>query len=79
MVDVAPLLDLALHMATRADDIALAGFGADVKADFKPDGSPVTRVDREIESTKQLRRVEATKVMDALSAIIQPPPQEPPA
>lgn len=50
MVDVAPLLDLALHMANRADDIALAGFGADVKADTKPDGSPVTRVDREIES-----------------------------
>lgn len=50
MVDVAPLLDLALHMAIRADDIALAGFGADVKADFKVDGSPVTRVDREIES-----------------------------
>lgn len=49
-VDVVPLLDLALHMANRADDIALAGFGADVKADIKPDGSPVTRVDREIES-----------------------------
>lgn len=50
MVDVAPVLDLALHMAIRADDIALAGFGGGVKAEIKSDGSPVTRVDREIES-----------------------------
>ena len=49
-IDIVGLLDLALHMANRADDIALAGFGGDVVVDTKSDGSPVTRVDREIES-----------------------------
>jgi histidinol-phosphatase len=49
-IDVEPLLDLALHMANRADEIALAGYSSDVRVETKPDGSPVTRVDREIES-----------------------------
>ncbi len=49
-VDVGALLDLALHMANRADEIALAAFGSDPGVDIKEDGSPVTRVDREIEA-----------------------------
>jgi len=49
-VEVEALLDLALHMANRADEIALAGFRDGSKVDIKPDGSPVPRVDREIES-----------------------------
>lgn len=49
-VDLDNLLDLALHMANRADELALAGFASRPRAEIKPDGSPVTRVDREVET-----------------------------
>lgn len=49
-LDTKAMLDLALHMANRADEIALAGFRGGARPDIKADGSPVTRVDREIES-----------------------------
>jgi histidinol-phosphatase len=50
VVDVGALVDLALHMANRADEIALAGFGRAHAFEVKADGSPVTRIDREVES-----------------------------
>lgn len=49
-VDTGALLDLALHMANRADEIALGGFAGGMRFDTKSDGSPVTRIDREVES-----------------------------
>lgn len=49
-VDTAALLDLALHMASRADDIALGAFAGGISFETKSDGSPVTRVDREVET-----------------------------
>jgi histidinol-phosphatase len=49
-IGIDQMLDLALHMAHRADEIALAGFGGDPAFETKADGSPVTRADREIES-----------------------------
>lgn len=49
-VDIEGLLELALHMANRADEIAMAGFGNDTREETKSDGSPVTRVDREVET-----------------------------
>ena len=48
--ETAHLLDLALHMANRADDIALSSFDSGVRYELKADGSPVTRVDREVEA-----------------------------
>lgn len=48
--DTGALLDLALHMANRADDIALTGFSDAIRFETKADGSPVTRIDREIET-----------------------------
>lgn len=49
-VETHSLLDLALHMADRADEVALTGFYTDPVIDRKPDGTPVTRTDREVES-----------------------------
>lgn len=43
------LRDLALDLADLADPIARAAFGGPVPATRKPDGSPVTEADREIE------------------------------
>lgn len=49
--DARLLLDLALHMAERADEIALEGFHAVERVvENKPDGTPVTDVDRAVES-----------------------------
>lgn len=48
--DTGALLDLALHMVNRADDIALTGFTGAIRFDRKADGSPVTRIDREVET-----------------------------
>jgi histidinol-phosphatase len=47
----AELRDLALELADIADPIALRAFGGPVPATRKPDGSPVTAADREIEAT----------------------------
>jgi histidinol-phosphatase len=44
------LRDLALRLADTADAIALRYFGDPVPAISKPDGSPVTEADREIEA-----------------------------
>lgn len=49
-VDVEGLVDLALHMANRADEIALSGFAAGAREETKADGTPVTRIDREVET-----------------------------
>lgn len=49
-VDIPALLALALHMANRADEIGLGGFDRGIEFESKADGSPVTRVDREIET-----------------------------
>lgn len=49
------LRDLALELADLADAIALGTFGRDVPATSKPDGSPVTAADREIEATVRQR------------------------
>lgn len=49
------LRDLALELADVADAIALGTFGRDVPATSKPDGSPVTAADREIEATVRQR------------------------
>ena len=48
-VDPAALRDLALELAVVADGIAISHFGGPVPAVAKPDGSPVTAADREIE------------------------------
>ena len=52
-------LELALRMADRADELALAGFGGELAIERKADGSPVTSVDREIEA--ELRDMIATE------------------
>lgn len=49
-VDAGALVDLAMHMANRADDIALGGFDRGIRFESKADGSPVTRIDREVET-----------------------------
>lgn len=49
-VDSHPRLDLAMHIADRADEIAVAGFYTDPAIDRKEDGTPVTRTDREVEA-----------------------------
>lgn len=49
-VDTHPILELGLHMADRADAIALSGFYTDPVIDRKEDGTPVTRTDREVEA-----------------------------
>ena len=48
-VDPAGLRDLALELAVVADGIAVSYFGGPVPAVAKPDGTPVTAADREIE------------------------------
>ena len=45
------LRDLASELADRADPIACRHFGGPVPATRKPDGTPVTAADREIEAT----------------------------
>lgn len=47
--------DLALGLADLADEIALSRFGGAVPAQTKPDGSPVTEVDRMVESALRQR------------------------
>ena len=49
------LRDLALELADLADPIALGLYGGPVAATRKPDGSPVTAADREIEATLRRR------------------------
>lgn len=49
-VSVGRALDLALRMADEADALALEGHRGDVGIEMKPDATPVTRVDREIEA-----------------------------
>lgn len=49
------LRDLALELADIADGIARRSFGGLVRATRKPDGSPVTAADREIEATLRQR------------------------
>lgn len=49
---------LALALADVADEISLSRFGGAVHAQTKPDGSPVTEVDRMVESALR-RRIEA--------------------
>jgi histidinol-phosphatase len=53
------LRDLALELADLADPIALGLYGGPVPAVRKPDGSPVTAADREIEATLRERIGEA--------------------
>lgn len=50
-VDVTSALRLALRLADQADHLAMAGFRTDHGVDIKADGSPVTRVDREVEAS----------------------------
>lgn len=50
MHDTKPLVELAVRMADRADELAMAGFFSYFDVMHKPDGSPVTSVDRRIES-----------------------------
>jgi histidinol-phosphatase len=50
--------ELALGLADIADEIALSRFGGAVPAQTKPDGSPVTEVDRMVESALR-QRIEA--------------------
>lgn len=50
-IDVNFALGLALRLANQADDLALAGFRTDHGVEMKGDGTPVTRVDREVESS----------------------------
>lgn len=47
--------ELALGLADLADEIALSRFGSTVPAESKPDGSPVTEVDRMVESAVRRR------------------------
>lgn len=47
--------ELALALADVADDITLSRFGAAVSAQIKPDGSPVTEIDRMVESALRQR------------------------
>ncbi|HWH33392.1 MAG TPA: inositol monophosphatase family protein [Egibacteraceae bacterium] len=47
--------ELALGLADLADDMALSRFGSSVPAETKPDGSPVTEVDRMVESALRQR------------------------
>lgn len=49
------LRDLALELADLADPIAMGLYGGPVPAVRKPDGSPVTAADREIEATLRAR------------------------
>lgn len=49
-VDVESVMSLATRMADVADDLALAGFRTDHGVDVKQDGTPVTRIDREVEA-----------------------------
>jgi len=42
-------LGLALHMADRADTITTEHFAAPITVETKPDGTPVTAADREVE------------------------------
>ncbi len=49
------LRHLALELADLADPIALGRYGGPVPATRKPDGSPVTAADREIEATLRAR------------------------
>jgi histidinol-phosphatase len=53
-LDVGALRDFALDLAAVADEISLARFGGPVPAVAKPDGTPVTEADRDIE--QELRR-----------------------
>ena len=56
-------LDLALELATRADEITLARFGAlDLRVDQKPDLTPVTDADEAVEAA--LREVLARERPD---------------
>lgn len=50
--------ELALSLADIADEISLSRFGGAVSAQTKPDGSPVTEVDRMVEAAVR-RRIEA--------------------
>lgn len=43
------ILDLALRMADVADEITMSGFSSYFDVSTKPDGSPVTSVDRRVE------------------------------
>lgn len=52
---IRPLLDLAIRMADRADELSVSGFFSYFDIEHKEDGSPVTSVDRRIES--DLRRL----------------------
>jgi histidinol-phosphatase len=58
-VQARALRDFALELADAADEISLARFGGPVAAVAKPDGTPVTEADREIEAT--LRRLIAAR------------------
>jgi histidinol-phosphatase len=49
------LRDLALELADVADGVAAGAFGGRVPATTKPDGSPVTAADREIEAALRRR------------------------
>ncbi|MBW3605463.1 MAG: histidinol-phosphatase [Actinobacteria bacterium] len=49
------LRDVAVELAALADGIASGLFGGRVPATVKPDGSPVTAADREIEATLRQR------------------------
>jgi histidinol-phosphatase len=53
------LRDFALDLADDADAIASRYFGGPVPAVRKPDGSPVTEADREIEATLRARIADA--------------------
>lgn len=59
-LSIEAILRLALEMADRADAIAIAGFGTEHGVERKGDGSPVTRVDREVESVMRDMIEEAT-------------------
>lgn len=44
------ILPLAIRMADRADELTLAGFISPFDVSYKDDGSPVTSIDRRVES-----------------------------
>lgn len=62
-VDVAWVLSLAMRMANRADSLALAGFRTNHGVETKADGTPVTRIDREVEAA--LRELVGSEMPDA--------------
>lgn len=48
-LDTRAILEFALKLADRADEISMAGFFSHFDVSHKPDGTPVTDVDRRVE------------------------------